>query len=124
MKQNYETVVIFDGTLPEDAVQKESAKIEEFIKSEAEFERVESWGKKSLAYLINKKKTGVYNLFIYKGDSEKNYAGKIDKLLALNDSVLRHLTCIREIPKNVEKRRSRFAAITAEPTEEGDLHHE
>lgn len=118
MKQNYETVVIFDGTLPEDAVQKESAKIEEFIKSNAEFERVDAWGKKSLAYTIKKKKTGVYHLFIYKGDSEKNYAGKIDKLLKLNENVLRHLTVVREIPKIMEKRRVRVAE-TAEISVEG-----
>lgn len=119
MKQNYETVVIFDGTLPEDTVQKESAKIEDFIKQSAEFERVETWGKKSLAYLINKKKTGVYNLYIYKGDSEKNYAGKIDKFLALNDNILRHLTCVRELPKNIDKRKPRVAAA-AEPIVEGE----
>lgn len=101
--------MIFDGTLPEDAVQKESAKIEEFIKLNAEFERTDIWGKKSLAYTIRKKKAGVYHLFIYKGDSEKNYAGKIDKLLKLNESVLRHLTVVREIPKVIEKRRPRVA---------------
>jgi small subunit ribosomal protein S6 len=119
LKQNYETVVIFDGTLPEDTVQKESAKIEEFIKSNAEFERVDAWGKKSLAYMIKKKKNGVYHLFIYKGDSEKNYAGKIDKLLKLNDAVLRHLTVVREIPKIVEKRRVRVAE-TADLSVEGE----
>lgn len=107
MKQNYETVVIFDGTLSEDTVQKESAKIEEFIKVNAEFERIDVWGKKSLAYMIKKKKTGIYQLFVYKGDSEKNYAGKMDKFLKLNDSVLRHLTVVREIPKMMEKRRTR-----------------
>jgi small subunit ribosomal protein S6 len=119
LKQNYETVVIFDGTLPEDAVQKESAKIEEFIKSNAEFERVDVWGKKSLAYTIKKKRTGVYHLFIYKGDSEKNYAGKIDKLLKLNDGVLRHLTAVREIPKIMEKRKVRVAE-TAEQSVKGE----
>jgi ribosomal protein S6 len=76
-------------------------------------------GGKSLWHIrLKRKKTGVYHLFIYKGDSEKNYAGKIDKLLKLNENVLRHLTVVREIPKIMEKRRVRVAE-TAEISVEG-----
>ena len=104
MKQSYETVVIFDGALSEDAIRKENGKIEEFLKTNSEFENVEVWGKKSLAYTIKKKKNGVYHLYTFAALSESNMAGKIEKFLQLNDAVLRHLTVVREFPKISEKR--------------------
>ena len=48
MKQSYETVVIFDGALSEDAIRKENGKIEEFLKANSEFEKVEISGEKVL----------------------------------------------------------------------------
>lgn len=119
MKQTYETVVIFDGTLSEETIRKENGKIEDFLKLNTEFEKTDVWGKRFLAYMIKKKKSGVYHLYIYQDQSEHNVAQKIEKLLKLNDSVLRHLTVIREIPEIVERRNRDFV----EPVEadvEGD----
>ncbi len=93
MKRPYETVVIYDATLPDDAIQKESGKIEEFFRKNAEFERTEVLGKKYLAYQISKKKTGVYHLYLFNGDGD--VAGKLEKYLKLNESVLRHLSVVR-----------------------------
>jgi small subunit ribosomal protein S6 len=104
LKQKYETVVIFDGTLPDETIQKESAKMEEFLKANAEFEKVDVWGKKTLAYTIRKKKTGYYCVYYYDTQSEANIAGKIEKFFKLNDNVIRHLTVIRLIQKIVERR--------------------
>jgi len=104
VKQSYETVVIFDGTLSDEVVRKETGKIEDFLKTNAEFEKVDVWGKKNLAYSIKKKKSGVYYLYTYAAQSEINIAGKIEKLLQLNETVLRHLTVVKEFPKISEKR--------------------
>ncbi|HEX7511085.1 MAG TPA: 30S ribosomal protein S6 [Chitinivibrionales bacterium] len=104
MKQIYETVVIFDGTLSEETIRKENGKLEEFLKSHGEFEKVDVWGKRSLAYSIKKKKSGIYHLYTYSALSEINVAGKIEKLFQLNETVLRHLTVVKEFPKISEKR--------------------
>jgi ribosomal protein S6 len=93
LKRPYETIVIFDGTLSEDAVATESKKIEEFFGQNAEFERTEVWGKRQLASMINKKRTGVYHQFLYKG--EGNIAAMFDKFVKLNTTVLRHLSVVR-----------------------------
>jgi small subunit ribosomal protein S6 len=110
VKQSYETVVIFDGALSEDAVRKENGKMEEFLKTNAEFEKTEMWGKKNLAYMIKKKRSGVYHLYTYQDQSEKNIAGKIEKFFNLNETVLRHLTVVKEFPKINEKRIRRAPA--------------
>ncbi len=120
MKQKYESIVIFDGSLPDETVQKQSAAFEEFLKVNTEFERVDVWGKKSLAYLINKKKTGVYFLYVFQDQSDKNIAGKIEKFFKLNDTVIRHLTVIREEQKIVERRTPRTPVPAEEIAERED----
>lgn len=111
MKQNYETVVIFDGALSEDVIRKENGKMEDFLKSNTEFEKTEVWGKRSLAYAIKKKKSGVYHLYTFQDQSEKNIAGKIEKFFKLNETVLRYLTVIKEIPKITERKIRRMPVI-------------
>ena len=93
MKRPYESIVIFDGALSDDAISGESRKIEEFLSKNTEFESTVVWGKRHLAYPIRKKKTGVYHLFLYKG--EGNVAVKLEKFLKLNEAVLRHLSVVR-----------------------------
>jgi small subunit ribosomal protein S6 len=93
LKRPYESVIIFDGTLSDDAITGESGKIVEFLSKNAEFESTVVWGKKHLAYPLRKKKTGVYHQYLYKG--EGNVAAKLDKFLKLNEAVLRHLSVVR-----------------------------
>ena len=99
MKQDYEAVVIYDGILPDEIIQKEHAKLEDFIKLNGEYERVDIWGKRTLAYTINKKKSGVYYVYYFKAASEINIANKITLFFKLNDNVIRHLTVVHEIQK-------------------------
>jgi len=119
----YETAVVIDGTLSDDAIQREQEKLEEFFKSNSEFEKVDVWGKRPLAYTINKKKIGHYAIFIYKADGD--IAAAFDKHVKLNEAVLRHLTTVRDL-KN-EAAREAFAArkeeirIEKPEDEDGDL---
>jgi len=93
LKRPYETVVIYDATLSDDAILGESGKVEEFLRKNAEFEQTVVMGKKHLAYPIRKKKAGVYHLYLYKGEGD--VAGMLEKHLKLNESVLRHLSVAR-----------------------------
>lgn len=95
MKKTYETVVIFDGTIPEETLAKEQASFEEFLKSNAELTRVESWGKRVLAYTIKKKKTGYYVSFIFDCEG-KNIANDILAYAKTRESIVRPLTVIYE----------------------------
>lgn len=95
MKRPYETVIVFDGTLPDDVLQKEQARIEEQLKQIAVFEKTDVWGKRSLAYTIKKKKLGFYCLFLYEG--EGTVVAALEKPLKLNEKVLRYLTVQRDM---------------------------
>jgi small subunit ribosomal protein S6 len=68
VKRPYETVIVFDGTLPDDVLHKEQSQIEEFLKQNATFEKTDVWGKRTLAYLIKKKRLGYYCLFLYEAE--------------------------------------------------------
>ena len=101
MKRPYESMVVFDGTLPEDVLQKEQRQIEELIARHAEFEKTDVWGKKTLAYPIRKKRTGYYCLFIYSGTGDAVQA--LDRHIKLNESILRHLTVVRDLKNEVAR---------------------
>jgi len=94
MKRPYETCVLFDGTLSDEAVAKEQQAIEQLLTQDSELEKVEPWGRRTLAYEIRKKKTGVYFLFKYR--SEGDVPARLDKRLKLNQNVLRFLTLRRD----------------------------
>jgi small subunit ribosomal protein S6 len=97
VKRHYESMIVFDGTLGEDALHKEQAHIEEFLKQSAVFERTDVWGKRSLAYAIRKKKLGYYCLFLYEGEGTTINA--LERQLKLNEKVLRYLTVVRDMKK-------------------------
>lgn len=90
--QKYESVVVFDGSLPEEAIAKEQLKLEELIKENGTLEKIDIWGKKELAYSIDKKKTGFYIFFQYE------FAGDANELISAsvryNEKVLRSMTVV------------------------------
>lgn len=95
MKRPYEAMVVFDGSQPDDVLQKEQKAFEELLAQHGEFEKTEVWGKKQLAYTIAKKRTGFYCLFIYSADGD--LSPTIDKYAKLNDMVLRHMIVVRDL---------------------------
>jgi small subunit ribosomal protein S6 len=104
VKRPYETVIVFDGTLPDDVLAKEQSQIEELIKQNATFEKTDVWGKRPLAYTIRKKRLGFYCLFLY--EAEGTFVNVIERPLKLNERVLRYLSVVRD-PK-VEATRAAF----------------
>ncbi|MGM0443241.1 MAG: 30S ribosomal protein S6 [Fibrobacterota bacterium] len=90
----YETVVVFDGSLPEETIAKEQQAIENAIKESCKLDSVDIWGKKTLAYPIREKKSGFYCLFTYEYDGDAN--AFISNKVRYNDTVLRSMTVLSE----------------------------
>jgi small subunit ribosomal protein S6 len=107
VKRPYESMIVFDGTLPDDVLQKEQKQIEEIIKQHAQFEKTDVWGKRPLAYTIRKKKTGFVCLFTFEGDGDATVVA-LDKYIKLNTNILRHLTVVRDLKNEA----ARAAAAT------------
>ena len=111
MKRKYETVVIFDGSLSDDAIEKEHRNVEEFLTENTDFEKTDVWGKKNLAYVINKKKSWNYYLYFY--EAEGNISELLNKRFKLNRKILRQLTVLHEKVPDIKAK-----AVEPEPVVE------
>lgn len=88
----YELAVLFDPRLPDEEVAELSDAVKELLSSlGGETVKEESWGKKRLAYEIQKLNEARYVFFTVKAD-DSNPFPVVEQRLEQNDKVLRYLT--------------------------------
>ena len=107
---NYETVFILTPDLSEAQVKEAVAKFVDILKSEgSEIVNEENWGLKKLAYTIQKKTTGYYQLVEFKAQPET--IAVLETQFRRDENVLRFLTFRQDkfAAAYAEKRRSRKA---------------
>jgi small subunit ribosomal protein S6 len=89
--KNYETVFILNPVLSEDQAKDT---VEKFVKiltaQKANIVNVERWGLKKLAYPIQKKSTGFYNLIEF--EAENNVVSVLETEFRRDESIMRFLT--------------------------------
>ena len=105
---NYETVFILTPDLSEAQVKEAVAKFVGILKGEsAEIVNEENWGLKKLAYTIQKKTTGYYQLVEFKAQPET--IAVLETQFRRDENVLRFLTFRQDkfAAAYAEKRRSR-----------------
>ncbi len=87
----YETVFILQSDLDEETKENLLEKIKDVIqKNGGEISQQENWGKKKLAYTINKThKEGDYYLINFAGDSQ--VLSELDHVFKMNTEILRSL---------------------------------
>jgi small subunit ribosomal protein S6 len=87
--KDYESMIIIDPDLLPDEAEKENEKVLNFIKENGgELENSEKWGKRTLAYEINKKKDGYYFLNLFRMDSV--IVNKLVSNYRINEKILRY----------------------------------
>ena len=87
----YETVFILTPVLSEDQMKEAVKKYEDYLaKAGAEIVHEEHWGMRKLAYPIQKKSTGFYQLIEYK--AEGNVIADVETELKRDERILRFLT--------------------------------
>ena len=108
--KNYETVFILNPVLSED--QAKDA-VEKFVKVlgnvKANIVNVEKWGLKKLAYPIQHKSTGFYNLIEF--EAENNAVAVLETEFRRDESVMRFLTTVLDkhaILYNSRRRKGEF----------------
>ncbi|WP_103500436.1 MULTISPECIES: 30S ribosomal protein S6 [Streptomyces] len=86
--RHYEVMVILDPDLEERAV---APLIETFLtvvrEGDGKVEKVDTWGRRRLAYEINKKPEGIYAVIDVQ--AEPALVKELDRQMGLNESVLR-----------------------------------
>lgn len=107
---HYETVFILNPVLSEDQAKDT---VEKFVnvltKANAEIINAENWGLKKLAYPINKKSTGFYNLIEF--TAEPQVITTLETEYRRDESVMRFLTTVLDkhaIVYNERRRKGEF----------------
>ncbi|HEY6874462.1 MAG TPA: 30S ribosomal protein S6 [Geobacteraceae bacterium] len=91
----YETIFIVQPDLGDEELKALSAKIQEVITSmKGEFQRLEDWGVRKLAYPINKVIRGRY--YYLRFDAEAPLIAELERRLRLDDKVIRYQSVVLE----------------------------
>ncbi len=85
----YETVMVLSMKLGEEGIQNTIEKFKGVIERHATLLGVDEWGKRRLAYLINKESEGYYVLMNFESTAE--FPAELDRRYQIQDGVLRSL---------------------------------
>lgn len=114
IKNSYETVFILSTKLGEDGTAEMVQKFKTLIEENGTIDNVDEWGKRRLAYPINKEVEGYYTLISFK--SSPAFTAELDRIYKITDGVLRSLIIKKEIKsaKPVKAAKAAPAAPAAE----------
>lgn len=113
--RKYETIIIVKPDLPEEELKAVSDKIQDTLTGmNADLRRLEDWGTRKLAYLIEKYSRGHYYYLRFDGDSK--VVAELERRMRLDDRFLRYQTV--KIEKEVEVTPVAEAPAEPEATEE------
>lgn len=91
---DYEILLLLDPDLAEENQAEVIARVRELIeKGGGTFDRHEPWGKRKLAYEIDKKSDGNYHLLHFSATPET--LDEVSRVLKIDDSVMRHMATRR-----------------------------
>jgi len=101
----YETTFIVNAALEDNDIEAVINKvINQISNNSGTIQEINKWGRKRLAYPINKKHNGYYVNLIYQSIPE--FIPPLERFLTLDDTILRHLT-LQIDPKLLEIRSKR-----------------
>jgi len=113
----YETTFILEPGLDEVKVNEEVERVSGWVKDlGGELIEVQRWGKRRLAYEIERKRDGIYTLVLYQGPG--TVVKEIERRLRLNEQVMRVLTVLHVPPELTQPKLDAEALAAAE--EAGD----
>jgi len=87
----YESAVIINAALEDNQIESEINRLKEFITNNGgQIFDFENWGRKRLAYPIQKNKIGYYAIF--KFNAQPTLLAKLERFYNLNENIIRYLT--------------------------------
>ncbi|HHZ05406.1 MAG TPA: 30S ribosomal protein S6 [Clostridiales bacterium] len=91
---SYETVMVISMKLGDEGIQALISKFKEIIEQNATLDSVDEWGKRRLAYMINKESEAYYVLFNF--TSTADFPAELDRRYKITDGILRSLIIKKE----------------------------
>jgi small subunit ribosomal protein S6 len=91
--RTYELVIVFDSSLEIEQIETDLKKLQDIITRDAGFVRVwERWGKRRLAYEIQRRQYGYYTLVVF--DVEAELVNELDRSIRLTPAIIRHMITV------------------------------
>lgn len=88
--RNYEVLYIIKPDVEEEKVTALVERFKALVEEKgAEVTKLDKWGKRRLAYEIDKVKDGIYVLMQFK--AEPAAAAELDRVMKINDAMVRHM---------------------------------
>ena len=113
----YETTFILEPGLDENRVNEEIERVSQWIRDlGGEVLEVQRWGKRRLAYEINKKRDGIYTLVLHQ--SPGPVVKEIERRMSLNESYMRVLSVLH-VPPELTRAQVEGEAVVAAAGEDG-----
>ena len=89
----YETAILFDPELPEDARKEFLVKLTGIVAGyKGEVLKTDDWGNRKLAYPIRKRSNAFYTFLLYTGN--RGVVEEVERNIKIFDGILRHLTTV------------------------------
>ena len=93
--RKYETLFVLKPDLEKEAIEELVGKVKAVIEAAGEIEKVDDWGKRKLAYEIDKKyQEGFYVLIDFKSDN--SVLDALDHLYKINEQFIRSIVIKKE----------------------------
>lgn len=91
--KHYESVVIFNAALEDEQIESNLSRIQETIKNNGgQIVEIDRWGRKRLAYPIQKSKTGYYAIIRYSAPTP--LISVLERTFRLDETIIRYLTIV------------------------------
>ena len=90
----YETIIIIDPKLDDEACAGVTQKFTDMIAKEGEVESTEVWGRRKLAYPIQKNNEGYYVLINFSSNPE--FIDELNRIYNITDEIIKHIIVKQE----------------------------
>jgi small subunit ribosomal protein S6 len=115
----YESAILINATLDDQQIESIITKVKDLIiNNDGEIRELENWGRKRLAYPVEKNKIGYYAIFRF--DAPGDIVAKLERAYSLDEQILRFITL--KLSKNaleqIEKNKSLSTTLKEEPVSE------
>jgi len=94
MLRNYETLYIINAQLEEEAIKGLVEKFSNLISTSAQLKSTDEWGKRRLAYEINKVNDGYYVLTEF--SAEPTFPQELERIFKITDGIVKYLIVNKE----------------------------
>ncbi|RPI61658.1 MAG: 30S ribosomal protein S6 [Ignavibacteriales bacterium] len=87
----YESAVLINAALDDQQIDSILSRIKDFITNNGgQIRELDNWGRKRLAYPVDKSKIGYYA--IYRFDAPSDMIAKLERIYSLDEQILRYVT--------------------------------